>query len=121
LAPPAQRIWFAIFGAPAAWAAQGLIGWFVSSRVCAGHLAGGGVRTIEMIISIVALIVALIGVGIGMRAWHNSADPSLAAIHSEMRQDFLAAVSLIVSVAFTIGIVWAALSAFILPMCERMR
>ncbi|MFC4313702.1 hypothetical protein ACFPN2_31805 [Steroidobacter flavus] len=120
-ARPARSIWFAILGAPLAWAAQGLIGWFVSARACAGDLDSGGARVAELVISIVALIVALAGVGIGLRAWRHSADSSIAAIRAEVRQDFLAAVALIVSVSFSLGIVWAALSAFLLPMCERMR
>ncbi len=121
LAPPAPRIWFAILGAPAAWAAQGLIGWFVAGRACAGSLDSGGARTIEMIISALALIIALVGVGVGLGAWRHSGDATITAIRAEVRQDFLAAVALIVAVAFSLGIVWAALSAFLLPMCERMR
>jgi hypothetical protein len=118
--PPARRIWIGILGAPLAWAAQGLIGWFISARACAGEI-DGNVRTLEVVVSLLALIVALTGFWIGLLAWRRSGDRGLAAIRAEVRPDFLAAVAMIVSAAFSLGIVWAGLSAFLLPMCERMR
>jgi hypothetical protein len=121
VAAPPRRIWIGILGAPLAWAAQGLIGWFISARACAGDIGGGEVRTFEVVISILALIVSLTGLWIGLLAWRNSGDKGIAAIRAEVRQDFLAAVTMIISAAFSLGIAWAALSAFLLPMCERMR
>jgi len=122
-----RRMWFGILGAPFAWAAQGLLGWFIASAGCgrapaaARWLTDAGVRGTEIGISVVALLVAISALNVGLQAWRNSADRSIAAVDGRATADFLAAVALVVSVLFTLGILWAALSAFVLSPCESVR
>ncbi len=121
------RMGFGILGAPFAWAAQGLLGWFIASGGCgrepaaARWLTDAGVRGTEIGISVVALVLALSALRVGIEAWRNSTDRSIGAIDGRATADFLAAVALLVSVLFTLGILWAALSAFVLSPCESVR
>lgn len=125
--PPRRRLWLALVCAPLAWALQGLLGWYVSGSACAdrdaswGSLGGGGVRAVEIGISAIALAIALACFLTGLRAFQASADRAVTAIHARARADFLAAAALLISAVFALGIVWAALPSFILPVCERMR
>jgi hypothetical protein len=120
-------LWFGVLGAPFAWALQGLLGWFVAAGGC-GHanpsvrwLSDAGVRGAEMVISLIALLIALGALGVGIRAWRASADRSLLAVHARARPDFVAAAALLISAVFVLAIVWAGLADFILPACENVR
>jgi hypothetical protein len=118
---PSRSVWFAIFGGPAAWAVQGLLGWYIASRACLGGLSVGAERALEILLSVGALALGIAALSIGWRAWRRSGEHDLSAIAATGREDFLAATAVLVSLAFCIGMVWGALPAFILPGCERMR
>jgi hypothetical protein len=79
------------------------------------------VRGTEIGISAVALLVAVSALRVGLEAWRGSGDRSIAAVDGRATADFLAAVALLVSVLFTLGILWAALSVFVLSPCESVR
>lgn len=124
---PSGRIIFGVLGAPAAWAAQGLLGWLFATAVCGpqpnqiGWFGESGLRALEIAIGLIALIVGVAALWNALQAWRRSADPSLAAVHGRATPDFLAAVALFVSAAFTLGILWALLPALMLSPCRVVR
>jgi hypothetical protein len=124
---PSAQIMFGVLGAPAAWAAQGLLGWLFASAVCGprpneiGWLGESGLRALEIAIGVVALAVGVAALWNAIQAWRRSADPGLAAVHGRATPDFLAAVALFVSAAFTLGILWALLPALMLSPCRVVR
>jgi len=126
-APP-PRLWFAVLGAPAAWAAQGLLGWLVALGAC-GHqgdastpwLSPSGLRGVEIVISAVALIVAASALSFGLKAWHRSGNRVGAPVQASAPYDFLASIAVLGGVAFLLGIVWGTLPIFMLSVCEAMR
>lgn len=123
---PGKEAWFSIAGAPAAWFAQGLLGWLVASQSCAqpdraAILSPAAVRAVEIAIAVIALSIALLALRSGIAAWRHAGDAHLRAVHAQDRPTFLAAAGIIVSVVFVVGIVWAGLSAALLPVCEAVR
>jgi|SRR5689334_2438097 len=124
---PPSHLWFGIMGAPFAWAAQLLLGWFVNAGGCGfanpsvRWFSDGGVRGAEIAISLIALLIALSALGVAIRAWRASADRSLVAVHARARPDFVAASALLVSAVFILAIVWTGLPDFMLPACESVR
>jgi len=117
----AKGLWFGLLAAPSAWAAQGLLGWFFGERTC-GALTPPSVRLIVLLISVVALIVAIAGIVRGWSAWRRRSDaPNVIATDARDRIEFMAVGGLFVSAIFAIAIVWAGLSSAFLIDCGRMR
>lgn len=128
--PPAAvrspaALWLAVVGAPAVWAAQGLLGWFIETQACAGGttwpLSSSGVKGIELAISAAAFATAALAFWVGLRHWRVSSDTGIYGVHGRERHAFLAAVAWMVSGIFMLAIVWAALSVAMLPVCEGWR
>lgn len=120
------RLWFAILGAPAAWALQGLAGAALGGAGCIGHagvagLTAGELRALVIGISIVTLLVALAALVAGIAAWRRSADRSLTSMQGRARPDFLAETAMLVGFVFTLAILIALLPAIVLPACEVVR
>lgn len=117
----ARSLWFALLAPPAAWAVQGLLGWFFGERVC-GAMTPGAVRLTVLAITVAALAVSLACAARGWRTWRLSSaveDPTAADAHD--RVEFMALGGLFISVVFTIGILWSGLSSAFLKECGRMR
>jgi hypothetical protein len=102
---------------PAAWAAQEWLGWYFGQRICQG-LTPPAVRWIVFGISVVALVVALVGVSRGWSALH---DRAAAELDHRERVDFVAFGGFLVSSVFALAIVWAGLSTAFLFDCGWMR
>jgi hypothetical protein len=116
-----KGLWFGLIAAPAAWAVQGLLGWFFGERTCA-TITPPSVRLIVLLISIAALLVATAGITRGWSAWRRRSDaPSLMDSDARDRVEFMAIGGLLVSSIFAIAIVWAGLSSAFLSECGRMR
>ena len=123
---PGKDAWFSVAGAPVAWFTQELLGWLVASQGCAqpdraAILSPAAMRITEIAIAIVALVVALLALRQGVVAWRHAGDARFRALHAGNRPTFLAAAGIIVSAVFVVGIVWAGLSAALLPVCEAVR
>lgn len=122
--PSPARVWIAMLAAPAAWAAQGLLGWLVASLGCvpgdAGWLSPPTAHALELGISAAALAVAGAALAIGWAAWRGGARAA-ADVQGRARPDFLAATAMLVSAVFVIAVALAAMPQFVLPMCETAR
>lgn len=125
---PSARIWFALWGAAAAWAVQGLSNWFFDASACFqgvptpwGSLSGGAARAIGAVVSAAALLVALAAFGTAFTAFRRSHERSVRVIEARERPDFIIAGALFVSTAFVLAIVWAAIAQLALPPCQRVR
>ena len=114
-------LWFTLVAAPVAWTIQGLLGWWAGERICA-DLSVGGARGLTALVSMLALIVALLSVATAWRVW-GMASSGPHAIHAEAwdRVEFMALSGLFISSAFTLGIIWGALPSLMLSACGRVR
>lgn len=113
---------------PAAWSANGLLGWFISARACAaggaaGDVLGPGAARIAIgAVGLIALALALAGARIASRSWRGlSADRRLAAVEALDSREFLAVAGLLVSGACAAGIVLFALPALLVDVCVSAR
>ena len=103
-----------------------LIGWTITDFACQSHgaiakLSNQTLRLADGAISLIALAFALVALSIGVRAWRRSQDTRLTSVHASERPDFMAAVTLFVAAAFTLGIVWSAFGPLFLRGCELIR
>jgi len=116
-----RSLWFGLVAAPLAWTVQGLLGWFFGERVCVS-MAPASVRVTLAVISVAALLVAITGIGTGLRTWRRASDAP-HPVHAEAwdRVEFMALGGVLVSSAFAIGIFWAGLSSAFLFTCGRVR
>ncbi len=131
-APPPSlgQLWFALWAGPLAWAAQGLLGWWIGGSACANgtpgtsvwHLSIGGLQVLVGVISVIAILIALAGLVIGYRSYQRSTpQPDLSDIRGRGRVDFMAASGLLVSSIFVIATVWAGLTSVLVNPCGTMR
>lgn len=127
--PPRASIWYGIFAAPVAFGIQEILSWLVSSGACpsgnptpiGGTALFANTRAILWGIAAGALVVAAVGLWIGIAAWRQSQDPSFLSIRARRRADYLAAAAMLVSAVFLIAILWQTVGVFVLPACEIMR
>jgi hypothetical protein len=118
---PANRLWAGVLLAPAAWIAQGALGWYLGYEACT-TFGVGPARVALMVLSTVALGMALVGGFIAWTNWGRVAETRHPAhVHAWSRVEFMAAGGVLVSTMFVIGIGWATLSALMLDACGGMR
>lgn len=115
------RLWAGVLLAPAAWIAQGALGWYLGYEACT-TFGVDRARIGLLVLSLIALAIAVAG---GSLAWNNwgavSAVRHPAHVHGRDRVEFMSAGGVLVSVVFVIGIGWATLSALLLDACGGMR
>jgi hypothetical protein len=116
------RLWYAVAGAPVAWAAQSGIGWFVTGRACADGDASGATRAVLLAVGGAALLAGLYAVVIGRSAWrrtHGSED----VLRSEGRSvvEYVLAAGVLVSSVFILAIIWTMLPAVMVDVCQGVR
>lgn len=127
--PPSWRIWYAILAAPIAFGLEESLGWLIANGSCpVGSPAGtggtvlvGDARSVLIGVGAGALVASLIALWIGILEFRASADRSIASIHAHGRGDYLAAIALLVSFVFTLGVLLESVAMFVLPTCEIMR
>ena len=108
---------FGLLAAPAAWIAQGLVGWWMGAGVCSVWSVDS-VRTMLGTVGVAALLVALGGLTSSLRAWRArwaleaSGDDAAAFLHFA---------GVFVSTAFAVGIFWAVLNALVITDCGVAR
>ena len=115
------RLWAGVLLAPAAWVAQGALGWWFGYEACT-PFGIGGARAAVTVLSIVALAMAITG---GWIAWTNwgrtTSERHPTQVKAWDRVEFMSAGGVLVSGVFALGIAWAALSAALLHECGGMR
>jgi hypothetical protein len=127
--PTPAGIWFGVAAAPLAWAAQGLIGWWISAQVCAdgtpqwGTWSAGQVRTLLVVLSGVALAIAVAAVLASYRGWRARRQPgeSAEAFASDFRVGFMAMAGMLIGSVFAVAIVLAGIAVSTVSVCEYMR
>jgi hypothetical protein len=128
LSPTPAGTWFSVIAPPLAWATQGLFGWFVSGAGCRDGRSYWGVSlstltTAAIVVSVIALAVAVAGIVLGYRGWTAAEDrrPDLNVINGRTRAAYLAASGVLISGMFAVGIVWAGLGAILVNPCGQTR
>jgi hypothetical protein len=119
-----SRRWlqFAASAAPVAWGAHGLTSLIVVAKSCqGGHGRAAGIF-VQALTVVLLLGVAALGVA-SYASWRQLAGPG-SVVRSEARDqdEMLALVGVFASVAFSIGILWDGLPAFLVTdLCEALR
>ena len=122
--PPPAYLWFGVLGAPVAWAMQNLLGWFAGSVVCnyreeqtSVWFSAAGLRTIEIGVSTLAILMAVGALATGIGAWRDFAGRD----SDPVPYDFLASIAVFTSAIFLLGIVWTGMPLYyMLAPCETL-
>lgn len=121
--------WFALLGAPAAWTMYELCAYALTAHACypMDHLldtqSAGGAWTGSLVITIVALIVALVALGTAVRVWGDTSpraaderprgDPERTAVFR-----YMAFMGIPFGVLFGALIVFGIVALFAVPACQ---
>ncbi len=118
---PEWRLWAGVLLAPAAWIAQGSLGWYFGYEACGG-LTIPVARTVLTILSLIALSVAMAGGLIAWSSWGRVVpERHPGDIKGSDRVEYMAAGGVLVSSVFAIAIVWGGLTAAFVNACGGMR
>lgn len=123
LPPSPRRMWFALFGAPIAWAMQGLMVWYDEAHACSSSSAGSdaGIRAMELGVTTTVGVVAVVALLFAVERWRESRDPRFTSTRVGKRPDFLAAAAMFVSSAFLISILVTGFAGVMLNLCQVVR
>jgi hypothetical protein len=117
----ARGLWFALLAPPAAWAVQGLLGWFFGERTCGG-MTPASVRWTLFAISLLAFLVALAGITRGWSRWRaRTTARDVMVTEAADRVEFMALGGFLVSSVFAVAIFWGGLSSAFLFDCGHIR
>jgi len=120
--------WFALLGAPAAWTLYELCAYAITAHACypMDHLidtsSTGGAWTGSLIITVIALIIALVALGTATRVWGQTkrrtddvprGDPERSAVFH-----YMAFMGIPFGVLFSALIVFGIISLFAIPACR---
>jgi hypothetical protein len=114
-----QRLWLSVTIPPAAWAVQGLFGWFVSSHACPGTSqpwSFGAARWAVILSALAALAVSVAALVVSIRKVR-----SLQQSTDVERVRYLSMVGLLVGASITLGLLYSGLSAVVISGCGEMR
>jgi hypothetical protein len=124
-----RLLWFGLFGAPAVWTIQELVGYILAAHACFPHMAPratpalGGLWVLELGLGIAALIVAGLAGWMALRSWravrprHPGAGTAQVDI-GEGRARFMALAGILVSGMFLLGILMNVLPIFLVAPCS---
>jgi predicted signal transduction protein with EAL and GGDEF domain len=125
---PVSRLWFGIFGAPAAWAVQTIVDYSLISHFCYPDDAPlskptfHAVRGTSVLVSAVMLFIVLLALVTAYRSWnatrhgHENEHHELLEV-GEGRARFMALAGLLVSVVFLFAVVMNALPLLTRTIC----
>lgn len=118
---PTARLWSGLLLAPAAWIAQGSLGWYFGYEACT-DFGIGGARTSLLVLSLITLACALSGWWLAWTNWGRTvSERHPMRIKAWDRVEYMSAGGVLVSSIFSLGIVWAGLSPLLLHGCGGMR
>ena len=121
-------LWFALFGAPAAWSVQLLVSYALSSHSCFPRRVPLTAPTLEALpawelgVAVAALVVALAAGGVAIHAWRATRAEGEGSEHrlletGEGRTRFMAFAGVLVSGLFALGVVLNLITPILLPAC----
>ena len=122
-----KRLWVGVLAAPAAWLVMEMVGYYLAARSCEPGIAGVPMlgtahpRVTQVIIDVVAAIVALIGLATALRSWRALPQPGRDATPELGRAHFMAFVGVLTSVLFLGGILMFGLPPFFVNACSQAR
>lgn len=113
----ATVLWVAILAAPAAWALQVVAGYAIEDFGCSaaggsGTVAGLRTDTLEIVLTVVALVVVAIGALAALRTWRVGADVPPGHLA------FLGLTALLASGVFAVTILFAGAGVLVLTPCK---
>lgn len=121
--------WFALLGAPLAWSVYELCSFALTAHACypMDHLletqSAGGAWTGALVITIIALIVALVALGTAVRVWGEMAPPPAGQRpHGDPERTavfrYMAFMGIPFGVLFSALIVFGIIALFAVPACR---
>lgn len=121
VAVPPGRLWSGVLVAPAAWIAQGALGWYWGYTACT-TLTPSGARATLAVLTIAALVASVTGLAIAWTNWGRiTRERHVTEVNAWDRVEFMSAGGVLISGVFTLGIAWAGLTAVMLDRCGGMR
>jgi hypothetical protein len=131
---PAQQaglvaLLFGLFGAPAAWSIHELVAYAVAAHACYPSaepklsVAMPGVTTIDLVVTLAMLVVALLAALVAARSWKLSRGERGPEAHHSLERDqgrssFMALSGFVVSLIFTFNIVMDVIVILMEPACS---
>jgi hypothetical protein len=125
---PAGRLWFGAAGAGIAWALQGFTCFLIATQACAdrtgnwGPLPGIGVRILLVCVTIAYFSVAAAAGIVSYRNWRTLSERQrLTQAEGIPRENFMALTGAFVGAASVVGLIWAGVPFFLIPVCSSYR
>lgn len=112
---PLPRLWFGIFGAPAAWALQLIVNYSLVSHYCfpsdvpLRSPAFGALPVTSVVVSVIVLVIALLALSAAYRSWttirhgHDAEHREIAEV-GEGRVRFMAFAGILLSFVFLFAV-----------------
>jgi hypothetical protein len=123
---PERRLWYGFSAAPLAWGLQGIVGVIVSAEFCPAGLPSwemlgqNGVRLLLGLITAGLLAVAISGGVVAFRNWQALAGPrSFFRAEAPSREVFMSVGGILISAAFTVGLLWSGIPLIMVEQCLR--
>lgn len=123
-------LWFGLFAAPAAWALDELLQYFMASRLC-GMNASNTAQMLTRadapglsVVGIVTFIIALAGLWVALSNWRQSREEQSGSGHhlierGEGRTCFLAMAGLLTSCGFAVAFLFIFAQLYVAPLCLK--
>jgi hypothetical protein len=125
---PAGRLWFGAAGAGIAWALQGFTCFQIATQACAsgsGHwwpIPRVDVRILLVCVTLAYLLVAAASGIVSYFNWRALADrQKFIQAEGIPRENFMALTGAFVSAASVVGLIWAGIPFFLIPVCSSYR
>lgn len=125
--PSRRPAWRAVVAPPAAWLAQGAIGWFIAAHACAEdtrRISPATARVWIGAITVVALAISVGGLMASRHMWRAPAvvtesGPVPAAVTERVR--FVGMVGLVICITLTLGLALAGFPMILVSGCGEAR
>ena len=117
------RLWFGLFGAPAAWALQLIASYAIVAHFCFPHTTPvtsptfGGTHSVAIVVSAALVVVAVLALVVSIRATRATRSDEDAGDVRAGRARFMARAGVLVSGIFVYGTIMAALPLLTMRPC----
>lgn len=124
---PLRRLWIGLLLAPATWVLGELIGYYIAARSCEPRAGGipllgaSSPAVVEIVIQIVAALVAVAGIGIAFTSWRRSRPTGGVAHAYRERSEFMAFAGMILGAVLLFGILLFVFPGFVVRACDQAR